>query len=1144
MNMISSAVRRGLIHITIIVTGILGLTYVPEAQALPVDHYAASSRLSQGRWVRIRVAEAGMHFIADATLRNLGFTDPSKVRVYGTGGRMEPEALSASMADDLPAVACMRTAKGLVFYADDHFTWSVNNNTGTSGEDGASAGNTPYTHVINPYTHDAFYFLSDTDEDMTLPTLAMPATSGEKLTTFTERLVHEEELSHLGESGRNYVGEDFRTTRSQTFRFNLTGQAGGEAQVNVRFASKVTGGTATLAAKGNGAALGGASSVRIEGVSSEMYARFGDITGTTAAADKLEVNLEYEQQGALFLANLDYIEVFYPRTLQLTGSDLLIHGTFAAGVTLEVSGVDDNTQIWDITDRLHPQAVDCGRSGGKALIGIATGGYRELIVFNPEKVSRTVTGAGTVANQDLHSLPAPDMLIISTERYAAGAETIAAMHRSRDNMNVLILDPQLIYNEFSGGKRDVSAWRKLLKMWHDRGGAPRYCLIMGKPSYDNKLIDSRVRNAGYEPVPIWQSLEGLSEAASYSNDDYIGMLDDVEADAFSMSRATIHVAVGRLPVKDATEAGEVAEKIVRHVMSPTLGAWRNKVMLIADDSDNSSHFNQAQTCYEGYRTPPAGQRELYDRLYLDSYPLVNTATGPSYPQATARMLNNYNEGVAMTHYIGHASEVGWGHEHLWVWNDIIGMTNTNLTFMYAATCRFNPWDETGVSGGEHLMLNTKGGVAGMVVASRTVYISQNGELSRYWAREMFKTDDEGLPRRLGDAYVEAKNNYKNDANKLRYVFMGDPAMRLTGITGQVSVDHINGTELDGAGQLPEIEGGSRMTVAGTVLDADGNVDMSFNGTVTLQLYDAETVIETYGNGDNGKQEIYNDRKTRLALANTKVTAGRWSTMLTVPLEISNNYQPALLSAYAWTDSGKEANGFSESLYVYGFIDEEDIDSKGPEIEHFYLNRETFKNGDIVNPNPVAFIRLSDPSGINVSDAGVGHRISLRIDDDTPLSDVSQYYTPDVDGTGGTVVYGLKDLAPGQHTLTLEAWDNLNNSTRSTLNFGVSANADPYIVEIGTDCNPASSGVNFKIILDQPNTMMKCDLKIYDIGGRLLWQNNMQDSTGTTGTMSTYWDLCDSSGARVPRGIYLYRARVETPQGTWSTRTQKLAVTAQ
>lgn len=1115
----------------------VALVTATDCLALPNTHYREHSRLAEGNWRTVKVAQAGMHFIGNATLRSMGFMDPAKVRVYGTGGAMEPEALSEAMADDLPLIPSCRTEKGIVFYATDNFTWKQ------------SSGSTPYTHEIHPYSQESIYFLSDSGEEgETIPRVSMAAGNGERVTSFTDRLVHEQELEHLGESGRTYLGEDFRSTKSRDFKITLPGNAGESATMALQFASRTSNGNAKIALTVNGESLAEQPGDNLPAIATgESY---GTVTKSVREVptdgEQFDLNIAYTYSGVLFLARLDYIELFYTRRMALNGGELLIHGSFP-GQTLEVSGCSQSAQVWDVTNKAYPKLVDFTLEGDKALIGVADGNYHELIVFNPEEVTRSVTTGSSVANQDLHALEAPDMLIITPPEYADGARLIADLHESTDKMNVHIIAPQLIYNEFSGGKQDVTAFRKLLKMWNDRNeGKTRYCLIMGKPSFDNKRINAEIKNAGYKPMPIWQSPDGLTEASSYSSDDYIGMLDDSEPGKFFMRSAKIHVAVGRLPVTDATESRQTAQKIVDHVLNPDLGAWRNKIQLIADDGNANAHLDQSQNNYANLRSAGNGDSYLYDRVYLDSYTLTNTATGPTYPQATAKMLSNYNEGVAYTNYVGHASEVSWGHEQLWTWDQIINMANPNLTFIYAATCRFMPWDEPGMSAGESLMLNTKGGVCGMIAASRTVYISQNNTLNGYVCSEMFKPGDDGRARPLGDIYVAGKNRYPNDDNKLRYAFMGDPAMRLNNINMRVTVDSIGGTPVSpnlDATAFPVLPGGSRVRISGRVLNADGSPASRFNGKVTIQLYDAETVVQTHGNND-GEETVYNDRKTRLAIANANVRNGHWTLSMTVPMEISNNYAPALLSAYAWNEKGSEANGASEQLYVYGFDDSQAADTDGPAIEYFRLNREGFKPGDVVNPNPVVFARLSDPSGINLSDAGVGHKISLRLDDKTPYDDVSQYFTPDMEGTGGSLMYPLKDIAPGRHTLTLEAWDNLNNSTRQTIDFGVSANADPYIVSLGTDCNPATSGVTFIISLDQPNTVLACDLKVYDLSGRTVWEFIGDESSGTTASVNARWNLCDKGGTRVPRGIYVYKARVQTPQGTWSSKAGKLAVTAQ
>ena len=50
------------------------------AWALPASHYASSSALAEGRWVKVKTGATGMHLVTNTQLRNMGFSDPSKVR--------------------------------------------------------------------------------------------------------------------------------------------------------------------------------------------------------------------------------------------------------------------------------------------------------------------------------------------------------------------------------------------------------------------------------------------------------------------------------------------------------------------------------------------------------------------------------------------------------------------------------------------------------------------------------------------------------------------------------------------------------------------------------------------------------------------------------------------------------------------------------------------------------------------------------------------------------------------------------------------------------------------------------------------------------------------------------------------------------
>ncbi|MCM1369980.1 MAG: type IX secretion system sortase PorU [Candidatus Amulumruptor caecigallinarius] len=1110
------------------------------------DYYPANSKLAEGRWAKVKVEATGMHIISDADLRSLGFSNPEKVHVYGLGGRDTGFGLGMTHGrpNDLPLLPSVRTAKGIVFFAADHFTWKP----------AARNSRTPYSHTIHPYSDATYYFISDRDteaEDLKTSSFTARGEGSNPLEEFTDRLVHEKDLEHCGESGVTLLGEDFRMQKAQTFRLEMPGMTDGQAMVSVRFGAKTTGGSSTLAFKANGTELPATADDRIPACTSGLFVSFANSIKEVEGLDgKLDLGIDYTYSGALFQARLDYIEAFWSRAMRLDAGELYFFGNYSQGDAPKISGCGEQTVIWDVTDPARQMKVEYELADGKALFSLRTNGYREFVAFNPEEVTRAARPAGRVDNQNIHGLDTPDMVIITYPEYRSGAERIGRLHEEVDGMRVHVLDADKIYNEFSGGKPDVGAFRKMLKMWHDRGADAEghklgYCLLMGKPSYDNKGVSSAVKSAGYRPMLIYQSNSGYSEKTSYSNDDYIGMLNDVADAQFMINRARCTIPVGRIPVTDASESILMAEKIEKYVKNPEYGPWRSKVMIIADDDDAAEHLDQAQKVYNSMRSNGNGKSFVYDRLYLDSYRRVITGVGPTYPQCTERMMRNYNEGVLVTNYIGHASPTGWGHEHLWEWKDIISMTNKRLTFMYAATCGFAYWDLPSMSGAEHLMLNPESGIIGMMGATRTVYISMNGVLNNFTAQDFFARDEEGHALRFGDIYIKGKNKYTADTNKLRYAFMGDPAIRIPSPEFGVEVEKINNITLDGLSDsnLPQIPALGTMSIEGRITDRKGNFDEGFNGQVTLQIYDAERVITTYGQGDDGKSVSYNDRKTRLTTANAKVENGRWRTQLTLPSEIEGNYSPAMIAAYAWDGEGREANGACDRFYVYGYNYDAPTDTVGPKIENFYVNNPNFENGGLVSSNPVVFARISDESGVNISESGIGHSLTLTIDGSIIHSDLNESFTVDPDDTGaGQLMYTLQDLTPGRHSLMLTAWDNAGNVSKSSLDINVGAALEPVIYGVNA-WSAAGESMVFDILLDRPNSDMKCSIGIYDLLGRRIWEHEMDARTGTSASVSATWDMTDGSGARVPRGIYIYRVRAEAPDGAYSTMSKKIAVSA-
>ena len=115
--------------------------------------YAAHSVLASGKWAKIRVSETGIHQLTEQVVRQAGFSNINKVKIYGYGGNLQNDALYSSDLrnyDDLHEVPqCVVDGKHY-FYALGPVSWSDTNSA---------------HRTRNPYSDYGYYFITQTDEE-------------------------------------------------------------------------------------------------------------------------------------------------------------------------------------------------------------------------------------------------------------------------------------------------------------------------------------------------------------------------------------------------------------------------------------------------------------------------------------------------------------------------------------------------------------------------------------------------------------------------------------------------------------------------------------------------------------------------------------------------------------------------------------------------------------------------------------------------------------------------------------------------------------------------------------------------------------------------------------------------------------------
>ena len=966
---------------------------VPAASwAFSADSYATSSVLHSGRWVKISVEKSGMHLITDSQLGAWGFSDPSKVKVYGYGGRRIPDQLTtANYIDDLPRVATERTRRGLVFYALGPETPSYNS-------DGT------VTWSLNPYTSVGYYYLSDIEApEMEIPVEGRPQASSNPVTTFIESIHYENDLVSPGSTGHLLVGEDLRLTPTRRFSLSLPGRVSStDATLTGRFVAK-TGGHVQLTFAVNGTTLSGSTSDRIP--STTDIARAITTTRTiTDPSEKLDLTITASANGALSMCNLDALTLNYTRHIALPAEGSLAFTASATSVSM--AGADDATRVWDVTD---PQAVVRINTSSPATDGSLSWtndyyGRRNYVAWNENAAFSSPRFAGNVKCQDLHAEPVPDMVIFTHTLLREQAERVAALHTTGpDHLRVLVVTPEEVANEFGSGSADINAMRRMLKMFHDRGAdadghSLRYALLMGSAHFDHRRLTPSMRNSKVATVPLWQTDEGCTDSFSFSSDDPLGVLGDNTGLNFGSDSMTI--AVGRIPARTAAEAKVYVDRLYDYVNSPATGLWRNSMLIVADNGNENDHMTQTEEMLSSFMTFPKGRDMIYHKVYVDAYPLI----GGVAVAGREKFYQLLNDGVVWWNYVGHSAMTSNGAEGLLELPDISNMYLRRPPFYYGATCSFVHWDGDEQSGLEMLAMNESGGIIGGISATRSVYISKNGELTSALGKELFVTDEASgnTLSPIGEVLRRAKNRLTFDTNKLRYVLLGDPAMRLAIPSLRVSLDSIGGTPV-----IPDEEAENPLIVqalgetrlSGSILTAGGAPAADFNGTLTVTLYDAERSYITEGreNEDAGPYS-FDEQGQQLYTGRARVKDGRWTLSFVLPTEISDQFRVATLAMNAESDDKTlAAAGANRDFYVYGFDEKSVTDDVPPVIEAMYLNHESFASGQAVNTSPMLLARVSDDKGLNLSQGGIGHQMSVTVDGRRYLSDVSSYFTPDING---------------------------------------------------------------------------------------------------------------------------------------------------
>ena len=450
-----------------------------------------------------------------------------------------------------------------------------------------------------------------------------------------------------------------------------------------------------------------------------------------------------------------------------------------------------------------------------------------------------------------------------------------------------------------------------------------------------------------------------------------------------------------------------------------------------------------------------------------------------------------------------------------------------MPLLVTATCAFGRYDGRLFSGAEAAILNPNGGAIGLLTTSRSVYSSQNRKVNVAFYNNVFP-ENNSKTLRLGDIIKKTKDESISGISNRNFTLLGDPSMQLAYPKENIVINEINNNELT-INEPLTLKALDEITVSGEIQNG-GLFSENFEGVLYITVFEKMAEFYTYGD-QGGKDEdnivkAYNSRENIIYKGRATIQQGKFTFSFIVPKDIDYSLESGKISMYAKHKTEyRDAGGATTNILVGGSV-KGNNDITPPHIAAF-LNNEDFISGDIIFGNATLIINLYDDSGINILGTRPDHDISAVLDGDTKNSIVlnSYFETSYLDNyKNGIVNYPLSNLSDGKHTLKIKAWDNYNNSAKTTIEFEVTGSNQLIINNAQAYPNPSkrNQNINFKFSHNRKGESLKVQILVYNLTAQLVktLQQTILNSDSKVDNL-----LWNTSNETLRQGLYFYKILV-------------------
>jgi hypothetical protein len=1089
-------------------------------QATPVV-----SVLSTGKWAKASVQFDAIYKIDYPLLKKMGINpdgaDAKKIRVFAGFNGMLPQANSAARVTDLQEIAIY--VKGeedgkfdnsdyILFYGQGPDNYSM------------SPSKSIFRYENNLYTDKNYYFITiGTAPGKRVVQISNVGGDAPSIDEFDDFSYYETEKYNELHSGRDWFGEQFDSKTEYTIRFDMAGVVNGS---NIKLVSNVMGesfGESSFQILYNDKLIGEQKPLPI--IDYQYAAKGSEVTDTltinastvsASASANQDIKLRFvKATSGRSVGYLDYLLLQTKRKLAFYGDQVLFHSLKSLGQPLAKFSISNSTAdavVWDITDPFNVSIQQSAFSGGATSFTASSTSLKKYIASGTR--FSVPAFEEEVLNQNLHGFTSVDLLVVCAPDFVSQAQRFATYRQSKNSLKVSVVTTKQVYNEFSGGKQDVTAVRDFVKYLRDQNAGIKHLLLFGRGSYDYK---------GYLPnnknfVPTYESHNSLSPLETYSSDDYFGFLENNEGswNESPPQDHTLDIGVGRLPVKKVEEADIIVDKIIEYE-NQNWGEWRKELVFVADDGDYNIHQSQSDELAETIESTHPEFNTT--KIFLDSYKQVNSSIGQISPDATSALNDAVRKGAAIVNYTGHGSEQQWTQERIFD-QTALDKWKTAPTYplLVTATCEFGRNDDPSlISTAENSLLRKGGGSIGLVTTARPVNSSTNFTLNKaFYLALLTKVDNQF--RDLGSVFQDTKNNSISGVSNRNFSLLGDPSMRVMLPGPELRVSEIKNL----SSNSDTLKALSKVRMTGSVYQ-NGLPDTNFSGYAQVTLIDRPVPDVT--KGDENSPFPFINRTNEIFRGQAQVKNGQFQLEFTMTSSINPVVGSGKLSLYA-NGALRDVAGVANVLKIGSKEKNPGTDTTGPDIQLF-VGDSTFINGGIASPDTHLVAILSDDNGINISGFSAQNNILSTLDDSISFV-LNNYYLADVGNVRrGKVRFPIDGLKPGEHHLSLKASDTFGNQSSTSITFFVSDVNGIQIEQWLNFPNPASTSTTFHFKHNRSGDDLEAIVTVYNYLGQPMISNTYEVLNSPYHVNLPAWDVVGGEGTKLGTGLYLCKLSVRS-----------------